>query len=149
MPFYVTKAHPNPQGKDKPAYQAPSNDKLNQEWVEFKNISNAAVKLDGVTLHHLTFDGSCNKTGEDQLMSFQGELQSGYSIRAHTGSGTTYLEGTIYHLYAGRSNYAWNNACGDRATVKIAGKINDWAYYDPNPSEDVVLLRVTNTNKLA
>jgi hypothetical protein len=148
MPFYVTRAHPNPMGKDKARYQAPTNEKLNQEWLEFKNISSVPAKLDDVTLHHLTFDRSCSKTGEDHLMSFKGDLQPGYSIRVHTGSGTVSLAGTIYHLFAGRENYVWNNACGDRATVKRAGQINDWAYYDPHPREGVDLVRVANTNKL-
>jgi hypothetical protein len=148
MSLYVTKAHPNPIGKDRLSYQAPSNEKLNEEWVEFTNTSNQAVDLQGTAVQHRTFNQRCDKTGYDELMSFKGQLQPVNSVRVHTGSGTPWQEGAVWHFYAGRRNFAWNNDCGDQVVLTRASTTLDWAEYDPNPSEGVVLKRLPHTNKL-
>lgn len=149
MPFYITQAHPNPVGKDKPAHQGATNDKLNQEWVEFKNIKTADAPLEQLSLRHRTFDSRCQATGTDLLMTLKGILKSGYSIRVHTGSGTAYQDGTLWHLFAGKNNFVWNNKCGDTVILMLAGNVNDQASYDSNPAEGVVLKRISGTNKLA
>jgi hypothetical protein len=146
----VTRALPNPPGKDRRPTSGPTNDQLNNEWVEFANAAGRELLIDGVTISHHTFDRSCNDTGEDQLTTFNGILGSGQSVRLHTGSGTPWNEGVIRHLYVGRSNYAWNNACGDTAVLRTArGEVVDWASYDPQSPEGVVLSRVPGTNKLS
>jgi hypothetical protein len=149
MPFYITQAHPNPVGKDKAAHQSPTNEKLNQEWIEFANIKNENADLTRLTLHHRTFNNSCQVTGSNQLMSFKGTLSSGHSIRVHTGTGSVYQEGTVWHLFAGKGNFVWNNRCGDTVILQLGDSINDHASYDPNPAEGVVLKRIRGTNKLA
>ena len=145
----VTRVLPNPPGKDRRPPLAPSNDKLVMEWAEFQNVGRDVVDLQGCSLLHTTFNQSCSRTGEDELMTFTGTLQPGHSVRVHTGSGTAWTEGTIRHLYAGRANFAWNNACGDVAVLKNAEKsLVDWAQYDRNPPEGTVLNRIHGTNKL-
>jgi hypothetical protein len=146
----VTRALPDPAGKDRHALYLPSNDQLNQEWIEFANIGAQPVSVEGVALSHYTFDAYCQRTGEDVLMTLTGTVQPRHSVRFHTGSGTPWNEGTIRHLYVGRTNYAWNNRCGDTAVLRTArGEVLDWASYDPAPPEGVILNRVPGTNKLS
>jgi len=145
----VTHALPNPAGKDRPYPYPPSNQQLNGEWVEFTNASARLLSLDGVTLLNYTFDSRCARTGEDALMVFKGGLGSGRSVRVHTGHGQPWDEGLVRHLYAGRSNYVWNNACGDTAVLRTGRRdVIDWASYDPAPPEGAILDRVPGTNKL-
>ena len=83
-------------------------------------------------------------------MGFTGGLASGRSIRVHSGAGSTWQDGVIWHMYAGRSNYAWNNACGDTAVLRDpSGSLSDWASYDAQPPDGSVLGRVPGTNKLS
>jgi hypothetical protein len=146
--FYVTSAQPNPAGKDRPPYEGPSQRQLNQEWVEFMNTTQQTLGLDNLHLYHYTFDDRCKKTGEGHLISFRGGLSSGHSIRVHTGSGQVSSDGALHHLYLGRGNYVWNNACGDYVVLRLTGgTLSDWAKYDPNPPEGI-LRRVQSTNVL-
>lgn len=48
--------------------------------------------------------------------------------------------------HAGRSWFAWNNACGDRATLSYSGTVIDSAYYETNPPG--VLVRQPRTDRL-
>jgi hypothetical protein len=146
----VTRALPNPAGKDRRPPFAPINDQLNNEWLEFGNLGDRPVSLENVGLFHYTFAVGCLKTGEDRLMTFQNSLQPRHSVRVHTGSGPEWVEGTIHHVYAGRGNFAWNNACSDTAVLRNAqGSLIDWAAYDRNPPEGVILDRIPGTNRLA
>jgi hypothetical protein len=146
----VTRVLPNPPGKDRRPPLAPPNEKLVMEFMEFANVGRTPVDLQGVSAWHMTFNQSCSRTGEDQLMIFTGILQPGYSVRVHTGTGTAYVNGTVTHVFAARSNYAWNNVCGDVAVLRdAAGSLVDWAQYERNPPEGVVLNRVLGTNKLS
>ena len=146
----VTHALPNPAGKDRRYPMQPSDDQLNAEWVEFANASGRALALEDVTMSHYTFNQACRQTGEDCLTTFSGTLYPGWSIRLHTGSGTPWDEGATRHLFAGRRNYAWNNACGDTAVLRGPRRdVLDWASYDPQPPDGVMLNRVPGTNKLA
>ena len=149
--LYITMAVPNPAGMDRTPANRVTNDQLNGEWLEFKNISLQIVSLTNVKLAHYTFDDHCKKTGEADLVTFgQGSLASGKGIRVHTGRGEGWWEGDIYHFYSGHGNFVWNNKCGDTAVFRNpAGTVIDWAYYDPNPGEGAVLRRIQNTNKLA
>jgi hypothetical protein len=146
----VTRALPDPAGKDRQGAYPSSNDQLNQEWVEIANAGAQPASVNGVALSHYTFNVHCQRTGEDLLMSLKGTVQPRHSVRFHTGSGTAWDEGTVRHLYVGRENYAWNNRCGDTAVLRNArGEVLDWASYDPAPPEGVVLNRIPGTNKLS
>lgn len=146
----ITRALPNPAGKDRTPANRVTNEQLNGEWLEFGNTSGKRLDINGVTLNHYTFDAQCQRTGEDVVLTFKNALEAGHSIRVHTGSGQVYSEGTLWHLYAGRGNFIWNNACGDTAVIRAAGGgLIDWASYDPRPAEGAVLERLPGTNKLS
>lgn len=143
--LYITMAQPNPPGRDRVPYGKATNAQLNEEWVEFR--ADADRRLDGDVLTHLTFAAGCTVSGLDQLLSFTGQLLRGQSIRIHTGSGTTYFDGSTYHMYVGANWYKWNNDCGDRATVSRNGYTIDSAGYGPRPREGI-LSRVPGTDGL-
>jgi hypothetical protein len=147
--LYITFALPNPAGKDRPPHGGPSDAQLNGEWIQFLNATGNTLDMNGVRLLHQTFDRLCQHTGQDEVTSFWGVLDPGYSFRVHTGSGQPWQEGTILHTFLGRSNYAWNNACGDTAVlVNQHGIQVDFASYAPNPPEGRILQRQQGTNYL-
>ena len=146
--LYVLKAHPNPAGKDRSRYQPPTNDKLNEEWVEFINNGYQSIDLAAFTLHDYTYHANCVKSEERQLQSYTGTLQAGHSVRVHTGAGQTYNTGSTWHVFLNRENFVWNNECGDYVILRENTSLHDWASYDPNPPDDVILQRVAGTNSL-
>ena len=146
----VTRVLPNPAGKDRQPPFGPTNEQLNNEWLEFTNVGNGPLSLVGVVLFHYTFTAACQNTGEERLMGFQGALEARHSVRVHTGPGVDWVDGTLHHLYANRANFAWNNACSDTAVLRNGqGSLIDWAAYDRHPPEGVILDRVPGTNRLA
>lgn len=147
--LYVTRALPNPVGKDRSRYGTPNNDQLNAERIEFVNTTSRLRSLAAVTLWDRTFDHKCNPTGERLLATLSGDLPASGVARVHSGSGRNFWDGGILHIYLNRSNYVWNNECGDRVMLKINGQFIDWAEYEPNPPEGVILNRVAGTNRLA
>lgn len=137
----VTRALPNPAGKDRSGGHAP-NEQLNGEWVQFLNATQRTLSLDGVALDHTAFNHSCQKTGTVTLIAFTGTLGAGRSVRVHTGSGAGYWEGDIYHFFAGHRNYVWNNRCGDVVMLRVGSGLIDSAEYRSNPPEGRILERV-------
>ncbi len=104
--------------------------------------------LVGDVISHLTFSNTCAITGEDQLIHIPGgTLPSGRRLRLHTGRGTDAWVMDIMHIYLNRNWFVWNNACGDRATVRYQNQVIDTAGYTPNPPEGV-LVRIRGTNRL-
>ena len=141
----ITSAQPNPPGKDS-ARSTTTNAKLNEEWVEFTAERDRALIED--ELSHLTFNNYCQRTGQERILQFASvQIKAGQRVRVHTGSGTAYWDGNTLHVYAGRSWFAWNNRCGDRATLSYKGTVIDSAYYEPNPPEGV-LVRQPGTDRL-
>lgn len=137
--LYIIAAQPNPPGRDT-VNGTTTNNMLNQEWVEFMAVQKR--NLSGDVLSHLTFDRLCQITGSDDLIRFSnGELKVDQHVRVHTGQGSNYWDGDIYHMYAGRSWYVWNNACGDRATLSYDNRVIDSAFYRPNPPEGILARR--------
>lgn len=146
----ITRALPNPIGKDRTPANQVTNDQLNSEWIEFRNETGGRLTIDGVRLNHTTFTDRCIPIQEALVTSFNGQMPAGSSIRVHTGSGTPWDDGDVRHLYAGLRNYVWNNRCGDTAVLRVAdGGLIDRASYERNPPEGVVLERVPNTDRLA
>jgi len=141
---------PEPTGKGSPvtrrAYSGPAEfgvDRVRQ------HISGGTRSVEGVQLFHFTFNQNCQHTGEDRFTPFTGGLSASHSIRVHTGSGQVWQEGTVWHIYLQRSNYVWNNRCGDTAVLRDStGGLIDWASYLPGPEEGRVLQRISGTNTL-
>jgi len=144
----VTFALPNPPGKDRSA-SGTSNDQLNGEWVEFRNDDSQTFELEPVSLIHQTYDQQCRTTGTDAVTGFKGALESGKSIRVHTGTGTGFWDGDVFHLFLNRKNYIWNNRCGDTVTLQLGSAVIDMAAYGNNPPEGATLKRTPGTNWLA
>lgn len=142
----ITSAQPNPPGRDAARPGVTSNAKLNEEWVEFTAQRDRALIED--QLSHLTFNNYCQRSGQESIFRFGSvHLMARHRVRVHTGSGTGYRDGNLLHVYARRSWFVWNNACGDRATLSYSGTVIDSAYYDPNPPEGV-LVRQPGTDRL-
>lgn len=147
--LYVTRAVPNPRGKDRPPSQGPTNAQLNGEWIEFRNDARTTLSIEGVTVQHHTFDSYCRKSGQEEVTGFTGSLEPGQSIRLHSGTGNPSWEGTILHLFVNSRWYLWNNRCGDRVIILNArGDWIDWADYAPEPGEGALLQR-TGLNYLS
>jgi len=148
----VTRALPNPPGKDHAPGRMPTNEKLNEEWIEFRNATDRRLSIMGCSLAHNTFSAQCVKEREEHLLTFSGfEIGPGHVVRVHTGTGTDYVDtiGTLVHLYAGRSNFVWNNRCGDTAVLRAANNsLIDWASYKGGVGNGVILKRVPGTNTL-
>ena len=146
----ITRALPNPTGKDRTPGHLVNNDQLNGEWIEFQNTTQKTLTIDGVSIAHHTFNAYCQNTGEDRLTTFTGAMPVGSFIRLHTGIGEPWEDGAIRHLYLNRRNFVWNNGCGDTGVLRVAaGGLIDRATYERNPAEGEVLNRVPGTDRLA
>jgi hypothetical protein len=144
----LTRVLPNPAGKDRTPANQVTNQQLNGEWVEFKNVHDKALDLNGLRVAHYTFTDRCQHTGEDSIKTYgDAVLAAGWSIRLHTGVGSPSIEGTIEHHYLNRRSFVWNNRCGDTAVLRWRDNLLDWACYDPQPPEGAVLNRIPNTNR--
>ena len=144
MQLKITRALPNPPGKDRTKNFIPK-EQLNHEWVEFVNTTNTPLNLGGVSVSHETFRG-LERTGTEELDSFLGHvvIQPGQTFRLHTGRGLVYTDSLgVHHSYLNRDNYVWNNDAGDRITLRDRlGNVIDSAWYYPFPPEGIILLRV-------
>ncbi len=144
----VSRAHPNPSGKDRTPSHQVTNQQLIDEWIELANTTALNLPLDGFALNHYTFDHACSKTGEDRLIELSGYLEKGHSLRVHTGSGSTFTEGQVKHVFLDRKNFIWNNQCGDTVVLRTEGRVVDFASYAAVPAEGVILHRVPSSNVL-
>src|SRR5690242_15285665 len=80
----VVRLKPNPLGKDKNRFGTATPAQLGAEWVDFQNSGTAAVRLDGVELYHVAYDGQGNGTWE-RIQSFTGQIGVGEVVRVHSG----------------------------------------------------------------
>jgi len=147
----VVQLKPNPIGKDRDRFGAPSPAQLGAEWVDFKNTGAVAVDLQNVRLYHVAYAPGELYGHWEEIMSFQGSLPRGQVVRVHSGQTRDIsvlrredLLGADYHLFTGRDAYAWNNQKGDTAALSDGSVSNliDRASYDPKPPEGVVLVRI-------
>jgi len=145
--LYITRAQPNPRGRDTVSQGQALNSKLNEEWVEFR--AEVGRDLSGDILSHLIFTPvGCTALRQDQLVKFGSiHLDPGDLVVVHTGSGTNAWVGRTCHIYLGLQWFVWNNRCGDRATLAFNGQEIDHAYYAANPPEGE-LVRVAGTDRL-
>ena len=149
--LYIVQAKPNPPGKDAIRPGRATNEQLNEEWVEIE-ARGGTVSLVGVRLTHLASSAGCSSNGEQQAVQFSaGSLVAGQRLRIHTGTSQYWAEAGRAHFHVGRTWFLWNNQCGDRPTLRLGrepnGLVLDWAAYDANPPE-VVLVRVECPSRL-
>ena len=141
--LYLTRIQPNPPGKDARGVAL----QLNNEWVEFEVTAVSRSLVNDLVAHNTYGQYGCTLTGLDPFFQFSSlTVTRGQSVRIHTGSGEASWEGSILHVYAGRSWYIWNNQCGDQATISYDGQVIDWAQYSSSPREGV-LVRVPGTSR--
>jgi hypothetical protein len=151
----IHRAKPNPAGKDK-AGSFPIASQLLGEWVDLKNIGDAAVNLVSLNLAHREFDGNCVVKTASQIY-WTGKsgvsLSPGQIVRIHTGRSQDAAlmsapdqQGVHHHAFADKGSFVLNNRCGDTLSVwwKHGDNWNqdDTASYRPNPSEGKVLQRL-------
>jgi hypothetical protein len=156
--LYISKAKPNPAGKDK-AGNSPKPEQLLGEWVDIKNIGTEPVPFSGMSLTHTLFDDRCNKTGRVRTYwtcSGDGVLPVGCILRVHTGnkSDESLMKnedklGRDWWTFANESN----NTCGDIVTTSwpnsLGARQTDTVSYDRNQPEGAVLVRSGNKLVLA
>jgi hypothetical protein len=146
----VSKAKPNPRGKDKSRQGEAPAAQLAAEWVDIKNVSNSGVELKGLGLYHKAYarDGTWKWDLVRAMPTFT--LPAGETLRVHSGSGPLAIVreedkvGCHWHVFTGRDEYVWNNDYGDTALLWYIPekKTIDSASYDPYPPDGAVLVRV-------
>lgn len=151
--LFITKAKPNPVGKDLFGSLVPSQ-QLAGEWVEFLNTSVSSISLSRIVLQHIAYTYR-NPSGEWEIAcDFIGRsitLGSGESIRIHSGGEVDLSQllpvdrdGATYHVFTGKG-YIWNNDHADavRLVIYQDGYFVqiDRADYSAYPHEGQILIR--------
>ena len=143
----ITKAKPNPVGKDRFPGDIPAA-QLGAEWVEFENDGDEPFILNNVAeLNHWAY----TSVGErwEPIITFDLVLGVGESARVHSGAGPLELLrsedilGADYHFFTGKG-YVWNNDRMDKPALwnLEASEWIDTTFYDAYPPEGTVLRRV-------
>lgn len=142
----ITKAKPNPVGKDEYRYDIPAS-QLAGEWIQFENDGDEPYSLDNIEVNHIAYTVSGQKW--EVVIDLRGILQVGQSVRVHSGGGpesVLYMVdkmGADYHVFTGKG-YIWNNDRIDRPALwNIQTKIwEDETSYDANPGDGIILVRI-------
>lgn len=147
----ITKAKPNPAGKDRIGRTLTPAIQLAAEWVDFQNISNISVKLDGTSLYHWAYTLGTN--GEWKLVTnLSGILKSGEIVRVHSGNPIPIWQmrqedqiGANYHIFSNQ-NYVWNNDKADFPSLWYVPTRQwvDQTSYDAYPMEGKILQRINS-----
>lgn len=150
----ITKAKPNPLGKDKVLGLLLANKKLGAEWVDIKNIGSAAVSLRDIQIYHIAYKN--DKTEWEIAKDFSNLLlnlilPAGSVMRIHSGSGPVSIlnpediSGADTHYFTGKA-YIWNNDKIDKPMIwdKTKKVIVDQAYYDAPVVDGKILVRVND-----
>lgn len=152
MNLTVTKAKPNPSGKDRIGRTLTHPTQLAGEWVDIKNTGTLAVSLANLELYHIAYTGPTTWDW-NCVMTFSGGLPAGRTLRIHSGDPIPETQmnpvdriGADYHLFTGR-DYVWNNDRSDKPSIwnKAARVWIDQAEYRANPGEGRILNRVANS----
>ncbi len=150
MTLKITKAKPNPLGRDRIGTFTPPI-QLAGEWVDIQNTTAFSIALGTVQLYQWAYkpDGS----GEWRLViSFSESLPAWKTMRIHSGSPllTTQMNsvdviGADYHLFTNK-NYIWNNRKPDypRLWDTASRQWIDWTYYDAPVPNGKILIRVND-----
>jgi hypothetical protein len=149
--LYISKAKPNPAGKDRYAVDIP-NRQLAGEWVDFVNNSSRGISLDSIVLYHMAYTASHPNGEWAKVMDFSGVLQPNEVVRVHSGGKVDLsvlnpvdIAGATYHLFTGKG-YVWNNSKPDTAGLwnKSTEQWIDKASYTAYSPEGKILVRVGN-----
>jgi len=149
MSLLITKAKPNPAGKDRVGRTFTPLLQLVAEWIDIKNTGAVPLKLDGVELYHYAYLAS-GKTEWQLVTNFSGVLGAGETMRVHSGNPIAITQmnfedrnGAEYHIFSGK-NYVWNNYKAEfpRLWYKPSQQWLDQTAYDAFPLEGKILVRI-------
>lgn len=152
MPLSVTRAKPNPAGKDRVGRTLTPPAQLAGEWVDIRNTGFAAVPLGNLELYHLAYHSTGAVTWES-VIKFSGSLPGGQTMRIHSGEPIPLWQmrpedrdGVDHHLFSNK-NYVWNNDKPDTAGIwnRVSQEWIDKANYAAYPGEGRILNRVNNS----
>ncbi len=146
----ITKAKPNPIGKDRMGNTVPSA-QLAGEWIDFKNTDYSSFSLTNVELQHIAYTVTHPRGVWLKVMSFKGSLPAGKVTRVHSGGKVPLsllpqidVVGADYHLFTGKG-YVWNNNQNDcpRLVLHNGATLSeiDKAAYTANSAEGKILAR--------
>jgi hypothetical protein len=149
MSLLITKAKPNPAGKDRVGQFFTPATQLAAEWVDFQNITATPINITGVQMYHLAYlqNGS---TEWELAIELSGTIQSGEIVRVHSGNPIPLAQmnyedqtGANYHVFTGK-NYIWNNHRIDRPGLwyKPNRQWIDQTDYDAPVGEGRILQRI-------
>lgn len=151
MPLTITKAKPNPSGKDRIGRTLTPAPQLAGEWVDIKNTGTSAVSFGSLALYHIAYTGLTSQW--EMVTDFTGELGAGQTVRVHSGDKIPLAQmhpvdvaGADYHVFTGK-DYVWNNNRLDKPSIlnKVTKTWIDQAEYRANPGEGRILTRVANS----
>ena len=114
---------------------------------QFRNEDAQTLSLEAFTLDPPDLRSAVPEDGSEAVTGFTGSLESGKSIRVHTGNGTGFWDGDVFHLFLSRKNYIWNNRCGD-LVASSEGPPSSTRRLREQPIEGDTLKRVPGTNWL-
>lgn len=114
----ITKAKPNPAGKDRIGRTLTPSTQLAAEWIDFQNVGGNSIRLDGTALYHWAY--TYGTQGEWRLVTnLYGVLKPGEIVRVHSGTEIPVWQmrledqtGANYHIFS-KQNYIWNNNQAD------------------------------------
>lgn len=145
----ITKAKPNPAGKDRIGRTLTPQTQLAAEWVDFQNISGTSIRLDGTALYHVAYI-SGTKWEWRLVTNLYGVLKVGEIVRVHSGTPIHLWQmrqedqiGAHYHIFSNQ-NYIWNNDKPDFPSLWYTPTKQwiDQTSYDAFPIEGKILQRV-------
>lgn len=148
MPLTITKAKPNPSGKDRVGRTLTPPAQLAGEWVDIKNTGTTAIAFGNLALYHIAYTGLTSQW--ELVTDFSGELAPGKTVRVHSGGKIPLTEmhpvdvaSADEHVFSGK-NYVWNNSRIDKPSIwnKMTKTWVDQAEYGANPGEGRILTRV-------
>lgn len=149
----IIRAKPNPEGKDRDDGIFLLHLKLRQEWIDIKNVGFSNVDLKERCIYHGVYNEAGTLVSREILIHLNGILKPGEILRIHSGPIVPITSlaiddriGADYHVYTAHTNYALNNKYGDEIGLWHSEKkvYEDKTFYDPNPRNGAVLIRVGN-----
>lgn len=145
----ITKAKPNPSGKDRIGNLAPDA-QIAGEWLDIQNNSHQSVSLSNIEIQHVAYSLLYPNGIWENVFSIDWIIPAGATLRIHSGGKTPLTQlsvvdrtGADYHAFTGK-NYVWNNNRSDTPRIYdvVRRMTVDQATYAANPPEGKILHRV-------